>query len=66
MPSVLNNHNNYIISLGGLTKWLAEYAENLGVEIYPGFADKILYKNDKMIGIKTSGMEVKKILINSC
>jgi electron-transferring-flavoprotein dehydrogenase len=60
-PPILNNNNNYIISLGRLTKWMAEYAENMGVEIYPGFAaDKILYKDDKMIGIKTSEMGLNK------
>jgi len=60
-PPILNNHNNYIISLGSLTKWMADYAENMGVEIYPGFAaNKILYKDDKMIGIKTSEMGLNK------
>ena len=33
-----NNHGNYIVSLGQLTAWLAQQAENLGVEIFPGFA----------------------------
>ena len=41
------NHGNYVISLGLLTRWLAEQAENLGVEIYPGFAAaEILYHAD--------------------
>src|ERR1700756_1577394 len=34
----MNNHGNYIISLGLLCRWLAQQAESLGVEIYPGFA----------------------------
>ncbi len=37
-PPQLNNHGNKIVSLGALCAWLAEHAENLGVEIYPGFA----------------------------
>ncbi|MGB9152689.1 MAG: NAD(P)/FAD-dependent oxidoreductase, partial [Alphaproteobacteria bacterium] len=37
-PPTMNNHGNYIISLGRFAKWLAAQAENMGVEIYPGFA----------------------------
>jgi electron-transferring-flavoprotein dehydrogenase len=37
-PPQMRNHGNYIISLGNLCRWLAEQAEALGVEIYPGFA----------------------------
>ena len=38
LPRELKNHGNYIISLGSLCRWLAQEAEALGVEIYPGFA----------------------------
>ena len=38
LPSQLHNDGNYIVSLSQLCRWLAEEAENLGVEIYPGFA----------------------------
>ncbi|KAG1700398.1 Electron transfer flavoprotein-ubiquinone oxidoreductase, mitochondrial [Nymphon striatum] len=38
MPPLMNNHGNYIVSLGNVCRWLAEKAEGLGVEIYPGFA----------------------------
>jgi electron-transferring-flavoprotein dehydrogenase len=38
MPPFMNNHGNYIASLGNVCRWLAEQAEALGVEIYPGFA----------------------------
>src|SRR5688572_9988597 len=38
MPPLMSNHGNYIISLGQLCRWLAQQAEALGVEIYPGFA----------------------------
>ncbi|MGA1575776.1 MAG: NAD(P)/FAD-dependent oxidoreductase, partial [Burkholderiaceae bacterium] len=38
LPKCFDNHGNYIISLGQLVRWLAEQAEALGVEIFPGFA----------------------------
>ncbi|VEF12241.1 electron-transferring-flavoprotein dehydrogenase [Pseudomonas fluorescens] len=38
VPKTMHNEGNYIISLGNLCRWLAQQAENLGVEIYPGFA----------------------------
>ena len=47
LPSVQQNHRNYIISLANLCRWLAEQAETLGVEIFPGFpASEILYNED--------------------
>lgn len=57
-----NNHGNYIISLGTLVRWLAEQAESLGVEIYPGFAAaEILYHADGSVkGIATGNMGVGK------
>src|SRR6266404_9443895 len=43
-PPQMHNHGNYIISLGNLCRWLASQAEELGVEIYPGFAAaEVLY-----------------------
>jgi electron-transferring-flavoprotein dehydrogenase len=46
-PPQMSNHGNYVISLSKLTRWLAEQAEELGVEIYPGFAGaKLLYTED--------------------
>ena len=46
-PPQMNNHGNFIISLGNLCRWLAEQAEALGVEIYPGFAaSEILFNED--------------------
>ena len=45
LPPQLHNNGNYIISLSKLTRWLGEKAEELGVEIYPGFAaDEVLYR----------------------
>jgi electron-transferring-flavoprotein dehydrogenase len=44
MPPLMNNHGNYIVSLGNLARWMAAQAEALGVEIYPGFAaSEVLY-----------------------
>ena len=37
-PKTMHNNGNYVISLGKLCRWLAEQAENLGVEVFPGFA----------------------------
>lgn len=61
-PPQMNNHGNYIISLGLLAKWLAEQAQGLGVEIYPGFAAaEILYHDDGSIkGVATGDMGVDK------
>ena len=61
-PPSFQNHGNYIISLGELTRWLAEQAENLGVEIYPGFAAaEVLYHADGSVkGIATGNMGVGK------
>jgi len=47
VPKTMHNEGNYIISLGNLCRWLAEQAENLGVEIFPGFAAaETLYHED--------------------
>ncbi len=47
MPPMVHNHGNYIASLGNLCRWLAEQAEALGVEIYPGMAaSEVLYNED--------------------
>jgi len=60
-PPQMNNHGNYIISLGNFCRWLAEQAMGLGVEIYPGFAaSEILYENEKVVGIATGDMGVSK------
>ena len=55
----MNNHGNYVISLGNLCRWLAEQAENLGVEIFPGFpASQIVYENEKVVGVITGDMGI--------
>lgn len=57
-PPQMHNKGNYIISLGNLARWLAEQAEALGVEIFPGFAaSEVLYNDDgAVIGIATRDM----------
>ena len=62
LPKVQQNHNNYIISLANLCRWLGEQAEALGVEIFPGFpASEILYNDDGSVkGIATQDMGIDK------
>ena len=61
-PPQMHNHGNYIISLGNLCRWLAEQAEELEVEIYPGFAAaEVLYHPDGSVaGVATGDMGVGK------
>jgi len=62
MPRLMNNHGNYIVSLGELCRWLGQQAEALGVEIYPGFAAaEVLYNDDGSVkGVATGDMGVAK------
>ena len=55
---VIHNEGNYVVSLGNVCRWLAEQAEALGVEIYPGFsASEVLYDDEqRVIGIATGDM----------
>ena len=57
-PPQMNNHGNYIISLGNFCRWLGEQAEALGVEIYPGFAAaEVLYDSTGAVkGVATGDM----------
>jgi electron-transferring-flavoprotein dehydrogenase len=61
-PPQMHNHGNYIISLGMLGRWLAQQAEELGVEIYPGFAAaEVLYAEDGSVrGVATGDMGIGK------
>ncbi len=61
-PPQMHNKGNYIISLGELGKWLAEQAEALGVEIFPGFAaSEVLYNNENhVIGVATADMGINE------
>ncbi|MBB2686060.1 electron transfer flavoprotein-ubiquinone oxidoreductase [Rhizobium sophoriradicis] len=62
MPPLMNNHGNYIVSLGNVCRWLAGKAEELGVEIYPGFAAAEVLYDDKgaVIGVATGDMGIEK------
>ena len=69
LPACFENHGNYIISLGNLTRWLGQQAEALGVEIFPGFtAAEILYNEDgsnhaglpSVKGIATGNLGISK------
>jgi electron-transferring-flavoprotein dehydrogenase len=59
-PKTMHNHGNYVISLGKLCRWLAEQAENLGVEVFPGFAaaEALYGENNEVLGIATGDMGV--------
>ena len=61
-PPQMNNHGNYIINLGNFCRWLGERAEELGVEIYPGFpAAEVLYDDEGRVrGIATGDMGIGK------
>eukprot|EP01095_Lingulamoeba_sp_RSL-Kostka_P009740 TRINITY_DN3371_c0_g1_i1.p1 TRINITY_DN3371_c0_g1~~TRINITY_DN3371_c0_g1_i1.p1 ORF type:complete len:603 (-),score=223.16 TRINITY_DN3371_c0_g1_i1:569-2377(-) len=60
--SVLDNHGNYIVSLGNVCRWLGQQAEELGIEIYPGFAaSEIIYNEDNSVkGIATNDVGISK------
>ncbi len=62
VPKPMRNHGNYIISLGRLCQWLAEQAEALGANVFPGFAaSEVLYDGDgRVTGVATSDMGVGK------
>ena len=58
MPPLMNNHGNYVVSLGNVCRWLAEQAEELGVEVYPGFAATELVTDSEgaVIGVATGDL----------
>ena len=58
MPPIMSNKQNYIVSLGELCVWLSKEAENLGIEIYPGFTaqEPIFNDNQELVGILTGDM----------
>ncbi|KAI0813022.1 hypothetical protein GGR55DRAFT_638819 [Xylaria sp. FL0064] len=61
-PPQMNNHGNYIVSLNEFTKWLGERAEELGVEVYPGFAaSEVLYDTDGSVkGVATNDLGIAR------
>jgi electron-transferring-flavoprotein dehydrogenase len=62
MPKLMNNHGNFIGSLGNVAKWLGARAEALGVEIYPGFAAAEVLFDEKgaVTGIATGDMGIDR------
>ena len=62
LPGCFQNHGNYIVSLGNVVRWLAQQAEALGVEIFPGFAAaEVLYDDQgAVVGVATGNMGVDK------
>jgi electron-transferring-flavoprotein dehydrogenase len=61
MPKLMGNHGNYIVSLGNVCRWMAQKAEALGVEVFPGFAASEVIYNDAgaAIGVATGDMGVQ-------
>ncbi|KEP71264.1 electron transfer flavoprotein-ubiquinone oxidoreductase [Thioclava dalianensis] len=57
MPPLMNNHGNYIVSMGNVCRWMAEQAEEMGVEVFPGMAaseivwDKDANGQDRVAGV---------------
>jgi electron-transferring-flavoprotein dehydrogenase len=62
MPKLMDNHGNYVVSLGRVSKWLGEQAESAGVEIYPGFAAAEVLFNDAgaVIGVATGDLGIAR------
>jgi electron-transferring-flavoprotein dehydrogenase len=60
-PPQMYNHGNYIVSLGNVVRWLGQQAEELGVEIYPGFAAaEVLLEEGRVVGVATGDMGIGK------
>ena len=52
MPPLMNNHGNYIVSMGNVCRWMAEQAEELGVEVFPGMAcSELIYDGSRVKGV---------------
>jgi len=61
VPKTMHNSGNYIVSMGNVCRWLATQAENLGVEIFPGFSAASLIMEDNVVkGIVTGDMGLDK------
>jgi electron-transferring-flavoprotein dehydrogenase len=60
-PPQMHNQGNFIVSLGNVVRWLGTQAEELGVEIYPGFAAaEVLEEDGRVVGIATGDMGIGK------
>lgn len=62
LPACFHNDGNYVISLGNLCRWLGEYADSLGVEIYPGFVgSEVLFADcGAVAGVRTGDMGLRR------
>ncbi|HEY5732906.1 MAG TPA: NAD(P)/FAD-dependent oxidoreductase, partial [Methyloceanibacter sp.] len=62
LPACFQNHGNYVVSLGNVTRWLGEQAEAIGVEIYPGISvtDAMFGPNGEVEGVITGDMGVAR------
>ncbi|MEO0913810.1 MAG: NAD(P)/FAD-dependent oxidoreductase, partial [Pseudomonadota bacterium] len=62
MPPLMNNHGNYIVSMGNLCRWMAEQAEAMGVEIFPGMAcSELVYgDNGEVTGVVAGEFGIEK------
>ena len=62
LPKCFQNHGNYVVSVGNITRWMAQQAEGLGVEIFPGFAGaELLYNDDGSVkGVATGNLGIGK------
>ena len=62
MPPLMNNHGNFIVSLGNVCRWLATKAESLGVEIYPGFAaaEVLFGARGEVVGVATGDVGISR------
>src|SRR5205809_6052053 len=62
LPPLMSNHGNYIVSLGNVCRWLAQQAEALGVEIFPGFAAaEVLFDEEGAVrGVATGDLGIAR------
>ena len=60
LPAPVHNDGNFIVSMGNVCRWLAEQAENMGIEVYPGFAAaEVLFNDDGSVkGVATGDMGI--------
>lgn len=63
VPPAMHNHGNYIVSLSELVRWLGRRAEELGVDVYPGFGGRTLVFDDaktRVIGVATNDVGIDR------
>ena len=62
LPRLMDNHGNYIVSLGNVCRWLGGVAESMGVEIYPGFAAAEVLHDERgaVMGVATGDVGIAK------